>query len=466
MNVRQRNLYAFGLGTIGRDMVYALISMYLVFYLTDVLNLPDATMWWVTVIIVVARIFDAVNDPVMGVIVDNTDTRWGKFKPWIAVGALASGLFTLALFTDFGLRGSAFVVLFAVLYVLWGVTYTMNDIAYWSMLPALSTDQADREKVGSFARICANIGLFTVVAGIVPITESLAGSVGGMAGAYAVFAAAVAAILVAGQSVTLFGVKENRGMFKKEPASTLRDMVRAIFRNDQLLATTVAMVLFMVGYVTTTSFGIYFFKYAYGDEGMYALFAGVLGLSQITALALFPLFARRFSRRSLYTGGTVMVILGYLLFFFSPMRMAWIGTAGILLFLGQSFIQILMLMFLADTVEYGQWKLGRRNEAITFALQPFINKMGGALGSGVVGAVVILSGINEAGSAADVTREGLLMMKLAMLGFPPLLIAAGYGVYRRWFRIDAEFYRRIVADLESRGDLVPDPSLSAGGPCR
>jgi len=102
------------------------------------------------------------------VIVDNTKTKYGKFKPWIAFGAFVSGIITILLFTDFGLTGTAFIVVFGILYLLWGITYTTNDIPYWSMLPALSMDQKEREKIGSFAKICANVGLFTVVAGIVP----------------------------------------------------------------------------------------------------------------------------------------------------------------------------------------------------------------------------------------------------------------------------------------------------------
>lgn len=82
----KRNRYAFGLGTVGRDMLYNMVSMYFMYYLTDVLNLPDSTMWYMTGALTILRIFDAVNDPIMGVLVDNTRTKWGKFKPWIALG--------------------------------------------------------------------------------------------------------------------------------------------------------------------------------------------------------------------------------------------------------------------------------------------------------------------------------------------------------------------------------------------
>jgi len=450
---KNTNRYTFGLGTIGRDMLYSLISMYLIFYLTDIVELPNSVLWWVTAIIVGARIFDAINDPIMGVIVDNTRTKWGKFKPWIAIGAVTSGIFTILLFTDFGLTGMGYIPLFAVLYLMWGISFTANDISYWSMLPALSTDQKEREKIGAFARICANIGLFVVVAGIVPITTAIGDATGSMKSAYFIFTIIVVLIMLAGQSITVFGVKESKNVFKQEEKTTLKGMVKAIFKNDQLLYTAIAMALFMIGYVTTTSFGLYYFKYAFGDEGMYSIFAIVLGVAQISALIVFPFFSKRFERKKLYTGATVFVFLGYILFFFSPMNMIFIGISGLLIFLGQAFIQLLMLMFLADTVEYGQWKLGKRNESVTFALQPFINKMGGAVASGIVGATVIISGINDAKTAADVTAGGLLTMKLAMFILPLIFILTGYLIYRFKYKIDQKMYKQILADLEERGDI-------------
>lgn len=447
------NIYTFGLGTIGRDMVYTMVSMYLIFYLTDILRISSATLWWINGIILMARVFDALNDPIMGVIVDNTNTKYGKFKPWIAFGALTSGILTILLFTDFHLEGTSFVVLFGFLYLLWGIAFTTNDIAYWSMLPSLSMEQREREKIGAFAKICANLGLFTVVAGIVPITTSLGDKLGSMERAYTVFTMVLVLIMWAGQSITLIGVKEKKGLFKQEEETTLKGMFKAIVENDQLLYTAIAMSLFMIGYVTTTSFGLYFFKYAYGDENMYSIFAVILGLSQIGALIVFPLFSRAFSRRTLYTAATVLVVAGYVVFFFSPMNMIYIGLAGILIFLGQAFIQLLMLMFLADTVEYGQWKLGKRNESVTFSLQPFINKMGGAVASGIVGVTVIISGINDAQSAADVTPEGLLIMKSAMLILPLIFILASYLIYRYKYKIDSQTYQQILLDLQKRGDI-------------
>ena len=135
------------------------------------------------------------------------------------------------------------------------------------------------------------------------------------------------------------------------------------------------------------------------------------------------------------------------------MNMLFIGIAGILIFSGEAFIQLLMLMFLTDTVEYGQWKLGRRNESITFSVQPFINKIGGAIANGIVGVTLILSGINAASVPEEVTSSGLLIMKLAMLILPLIFIVAGYLIYDKKFKLDRQMYEGIISDLAARGEI-------------
>lgn len=458
-NYDRRNKYCFGLGTIGRDMFYTMVSMYIMVYITEVLIVPDATLALMTTALLALRIFDAFNDPLMGVIVDNTRSRYGKFKPGMLFGGALGAVCMVLMFTDNGFTGAAYVTVFAVCYLLWDVLYGLNDIAYWSMMPALSTDQRQREKIGSFARICANIGLFTVVVGIIPITNALGALTGSLKTGWFYFALIVAALMLAFQAITLIGVKEDRGYFKEEEKTSLRGMFGVLFKNDQLLWVAVSMSLFMIGYTTTTSFGVHFFKYAYGDENMYSIFAAVLGVSQLAALSVFTWFRKRFSRRSLYTGATVLVVVGYLLFFFSPMNMIYIGIAGVCIFVGQAFIQMLMLMFLADSIEYGQWKLGKRNESVTFSVQPFINKIGGAIANGVLGLTLIISGINSAATPRDVPEGGIIIMKLFMMILPLIFIVAGYIIYMKKFKIDEQRYGEILADLQARGDIGRDPEV-------
>lgn len=444
-----RNRWAFGVGTLGRDMVYTLQSMFLIFFLTEILDLPDGTMWWVSGILFGARIFDAFTDIAMGGIVDNTTSRWGPYKPWIIFGALASAVVTVLLFTDFGLRGTGFVVAFGVIYLLWGLAWTTNDISYWSLLPALSLDPKERERTGALAKIFATIGLFAVVVAILPVTNML----GGDAPAWTVFVIVVVIVMLAFQMVTVAGVRQPRIVVKDQHTS-VREIVSAVVRNDQLLWTALTMGLFYTGYTTTTAFGTYFFKYAYLDETMYSTFALVLGVSQLVGFAIFPLLRRRFTRRAIYTIATVAIVVGYVIFFFSPMNMIPIGVAGILLFVGSASMVLLFMMFMTDCIEYGQWKLGRRSTAVTYALQPFVVKVSNAFATAIVGATVILTGINSAATPTDVTEGGLLGMKIMMMAFPLVLIVAGYLIYLRKYRIDEAVHAQIVSDLRDRGELL------------
>lgn len=446
--VTRRNRWTFAVGTVGRDMVYTMMALFLIVFLTEVLDVDDATLWWINGILLAARIFDAFTDILMGGIIDNTATRWGAYKPWIASGAVLVGGLTILLFTDLGLRGAGLIAAFTVIYLAWGLAFTMNDIGYWSMLPSLTRDAHERERISALTKVFATLGLFTTVVGVIPLTALL----GGGAPAWTTFAAGTVAIMLAGQVVTLLGVREPARTAPREH-TPLRELFSIVTRNDQLVWTATAMMLFLIGYNTTTSFGVYFFKYAYRDEGMYAPFAAILGVAQLLGFALFPLLRRRLSRRQLFNVAMALVAAGYLVFFFSPMNLIPIGIAGLLMFAGQAMVVVLMIVFLTDCIEYGQWKLGRRNGAVTFAVQPFINKIGGAVATAIVGATLIVTGINEAATPDDVTPGGLFGLRVMMLFFPLALMLISYLVYRRGYRIDEAFRERILADLAERGQL-------------
>jgi melibiose permease/lactose/raffinose/galactose permease len=192
-------------------------------------------------------------------------------------------------------------------------------------------------------------------------------------------------------------------------------------------------------------------KYIFGNEGMYVVLVAIVGVSQLGTLAVYPKVAAKLNRRQLYSLGTVLVVLGYIVFFFAEVSIVLIALGAILVFIGQAFIQTLMLMFLADTVEYGQWKLGKRNESITFSIQPFINKIGGAISTGVVSITLMVSGVKvEGGTAETIDAAGKLAIKAAMFILPLVFILLGYVIYLKKYKIDEEFYNRILNDLEAK----------------
>ena len=450
-NQNNRNKYFFGLGTVGRDMFYAFEANAILYFLSDVLSLPLWVFAATSMVLSVLRVFDALNDPITGLIIDNIHSPWGKFKPAIAVGGVLSAVFYLVLFGGIG-TGWSFIVLFAVAYLLWDISYGINDIAYWTLLPALSTDQKQREKNGAFARICANIGMFAIMVLWQPITQAM----GNTPKAWFQVALVMCAAYLGFLCFPIFGVKEDRSIVQSEEKTTLRQMWDALTKNDQLLWTTLSMGLFMVGYCTTTGFAIYYMKYLFGNENMYAVLAAVCGVAQLAALGVFPLFSKRFNRRQLYSGATVLVLAGYLVFFFAEHSLILIAVSAALLFIGQAFIQLLMLMFLADTIEYGQWKLRKRNESVTFSIQPLVNKIGGALSTGIISIALIVSGIKRGEeTATSIGPAGQATVKAAMFAIPLVMIVAGFFIYLKKYKIDETFYASILRDLEDRGELKP-----------
>ena len=461
-----RNKICFGLGTIGRDALYTLISMYLINYLTGVVGFSDAGLLAVGAILMVLGVFDAVIDPFMGILVDNTNTRFGRYKPWIFGGMIGTGILTIMMFHNFELDETTHIIVLTITYFLFSFAFTANDLSYWSLMPAITKNQKDRESIGAFARICANVGMFAMVLLFSNAPNLLAFTgLENNRDIYFLFAIITVAVMWAFQLITLIGVKEDRSNYETQEHTDLRGMFKALLENDQLMIIAVAMALFMVGYSVTTSFGVYYFRYAFKNDDLYMSFCIVLAIAQLSALSLFPLFRKKFTRKQLYTGSMIAVVVSYLLFFLSFENFALVVVAGLGLFFGQAFIQLLMLLFLADAIEYGEWKLGKRNEAVSFAVQPFINQFGGAISKLMVTATLVISAINPIEDAIKdyasdaperwaeinkVTDGSVWIMKISMMIIPLILILIGFILYQRKFKIDEKMYAEIVSDLEER----------------
>ena len=320
-----RNKLYFGLGTIGRDMFYAFEANTLLHFLTYVLDLPVWVFAAASMILSVMRIFDAFNDPITGLLIDNIRSPWGKFKPAILVGGVLSAIFSVLLFANIG-TGWGFVIIFGIAYLLWDITYGINDIGYWTLLPAMSSDQKQREKTGAFARICANIGMYIVMVAWQPVTTAL----GNTQEVWFWCAVVIAAVYLLGLLFPLLGVKEKRVAPEQQESTSVKQMVNALVKNDQLMWTTLAMGLFMIGYCTTVNFAVTYMKYIFGDEGMYVVLVAVVGVSQLGTLAVYPAVAAKMNRRQLYTLGTALVLVGYVVFFLADTSLALIAIGAVL----------------------------------------------------------------------------------------------------------------------------------------
>ena len=221
-----RTKWCYSIGATGRDAAYAFVSMFLLNYIQYTMKLTTAQFATVGIIIVICMIWDAINDPLMGIIIENCHIKMGKYRPWILLGSILNAIVIVALFT---LRptGWAFVGFFGVGYLAWGMTYTMNDIAYWGMLPSLTSDSKERNLLVTLMGIFICIGQFSV-AGVLPMITA-----GNAVNTYRIVALVVGLCFVGFQALTVIGVKEKKHASEENVDKlSLKDMFKIFARND------------------------------------------------------------------------------------------------------------------------------------------------------------------------------------------------------------------------------------------
>ncbi len=437
--------YGYGFGAVGKDMVYAVVAGFYLKFATDTLGVNPAFMG---ILFFVARIWDAFNDPLMGAVVDHTKSRWGKFRPWILIGTAVNALVLVFLFYSPGLEASGLLVWVSVTYILWGMTYTIMDIPYWSIIPSLTEDEGERNLVSTIPRIFAALGNLLTNVFSLSMIERLGR--GDDARGYLAWATAIAGIFLLSSLVTVIFAREKIVVPLKAPFS-FKELFRTLFANDQLLVIVGSMVLFQATINLTTSLGLYYFQYDLGNIHLYSTFALVAGAGQVAAMLLFPTAARLIGRRRIFYLSVFLPIIGYSLMLVLGLRFGAailpLGIAGFILFMGLGSSNVLTTVMLADAVDYGEHKLGYRSESVVFSMQTFLVKFATALSGLISGVGLFAIGYrkNEVQSAA--TIGGL---RLLMFGLPPLLLLAALFIYRRRFRLDGETMAAIREDLHRR----------------
>jgi sugar (glycoside-pentoside-hexuronide) transporter len=393
-----RTKWSYSLGGIGRDMTYTLVSTFFLLYIQYAgLGLSVAQFSIIGILLIVGRVWDAVNDPIMGAIIENTKTRWGKFKPWILIGAVFTALVIVVMFNwaPTGNNGWNFVIFFGVIYLLWEIAFTMNDISYWSMLPALSRNAKERDSVATMAVVFAAVGTLAAHAMVNLV------AVGNAVKGYRMIAIIIAFFLVACQCLTVFGVKQDLSLeVQAEENVSIKKMYKVIKGNDQLLWVVLSMLLYNVGSGLIIALGYNFFYLELGYDGLLTtIFVLTFGLSNIVVQSFYPFLSRKMGRKRLLRYSFYLTGLGYLLFLLMgfipilPVNIITVCLFGAMAFAGQSIFYMIQTIGITNTVEYNEYKTGERNESVIFSLRPFMAKLGSALQQGLVTLVLIISGI-------------------------------------------------------------------------
>ncbi len=445
MNLKLKEKVSFGLGAVGKDMVYSIVSGYLLYYYNTVLGI-SAT--FVGILFMAARVFDAFNDPLMGVLVEKTNTKMGKFRPWLLIGTILNAVILVLMYAVPDLSGTGLLVYVSVAYILWGVTYTIMDIPYWSMIPAITSSGKDRENISVIGRSCAGLGnavptVLTMV--VVPILGG-----GSERRGFAIFACIIAAVFLVTIFITVANVKEKVRVSNK--TVTVKEMFVSLFKNDQAMVVVVAIIMFNASLYLTQQLAVYFFKYDIGNAELYGLFGMIGGAVQILAMMLLPVFRKKFETKTILQGAIGLTIAGYIyMFVLGTLHLNHIGllcTAAAVIFFGFGLATVLTTIFLADTVDYGEWKDGQRNESVTFSLQTFVVKLASAVSALIAGVGLDVIKLDpEAVSQSVGTLTGL---RILMLAFPMVGLLLSILFFTRKYKLDEKMLSKIAEDLKEK----------------
>ena len=449
-----RSKLSFGMGAFGKDLVYAIVSTYFMKYLTDV-RLVDPM--FVAVLFMAARIWDAFNDPFMGMVVDNTRSRWGKFRPWILIGTILNAVVLVFLYLDVDLTAGQYAVYVGIMYILWGMTYTIMDIPYWSMVPALTDNENERSQISAIPRFFASMAWLVVGSGGLYIIKYL-GSGDQILG-FSRFAIAVALIFIVTILLTVTQTRERvvatAGTGEK---TTPRRMIEVLVKNDQVLVVLGIALFFNMAYQLSNSFALYYFEYVCGvKEALYATYTGVAGIAQMAALAVFPSLSKRISKPVVFAVSSLLPVVGFAALlgvgYLAPTNILLVGICSAVVNAGIGFMLVLVLVtvILSEAVDYGEFKLGTRNESIVFSTQTFVVKFAGAFSGFMAAADLDIIGFVPNAQQSEGTMMG---MRVIMILLPAVLSVLCLVVYKRGYRLNDAFYHHILAVLRGEESRV------------
>ncbi|WP_056980431.1 glycoside-pentoside-hexuronide (GPH):cation symporter [Lentilactobacillus parafarraginis] len=458
--ITSRLSYSFG--AFGHDMFYATLSTYFMIFITSHLfdksssASNDKMIFYITFIIGALRIVELLIDPFIGNAIDNTNSRWGHFKPWILAGGTIGSVILAILFSNMlGLNESnplMYLIVFAVLYITMDIFYSFKDVGFWSMIPAISFDSAEREKTATFARVGSNIGQNIVGVIVMPLVIFFSinkNSGQGDLRGWFMFAVTVGFISWFSAVIVAMGTKENDSLLRKNTERTrLRDVFKVLARNDQLMWLSLTYCLYTAGIQITNASQLYYFTYIMGKPGQYSILMSINMVVGIFAVLTFPPLAQKFSRRNVFFACIATMLVAMLIFAFAGSNLLLVLIAAVLFYIPQPLVFLVVLMIISDSVEYGQLKFGHRDESLTLAVRPLLDKLGGAISNWVVGAAAVLAGMTAGATASSISTSGHVTFKLFMFGVPALLMLIGTFIFFKKVTLDEKEHAEIVDELE------------------
>ena len=450
----------YGVGAIGLDISYGMFYSFLSYYLSSVLGLKAGFLLLLTPI---ARIWDGINDPLMGTIVDNTKTKFGKYRPWILIGAASNAVVLFLLFTSFGMSGLPLYIYIGVMYILWGMTNTMADIPYWSMVPSFTSNPKDRNMVSTVARTFSGLGqgLITILTPmILPLlsTGMQKTDKGYSANGFSRWAAICAVALVVFSLICVISTKEKNVVYGEKKKFSFKKIFEVLKTNDQLVVFMVVAMLSNAGWYLTSGTAVYYFSDVLGQPKAQSLFQTIGAVGSVLGLLVIPILSKWFDKKRIYQISLIMTMVGYVLMYITgPIlgKPLLLDISYVFASTGIASMFVSQTIFLADIVDYGEYKNGERNESVTFSMKGFLQKMAYTIqtvilfgGLGLVNYNAQITSATKAINATTKTTIGIIAVAI-----PPVLMLLSLIIFSKKYKLYGELAEKVHAYiLNARSD--------------
>jgi GPH family glycoside/pentoside/hexuronide:cation symporter len=417
---------AYGLGDTASNIVFQTVMLFLTFFYTDIYGISPA---FVGTMFLAVRIIDAVTDPLMGALADRTQSKYGKFRPYLLWFALPFGLISVLAFTtpDFGEEGK--MIYAFVTYTLLMLVYTAINIPYCALGAVLTADPKERVSVQSYRFVFAMLGGLMVTALTLPLVEFF--GQGDRAKGYQLTIMAMSVLGVLMFLACFYGTKERINPPKEAVSRSYMDNFRQLWKNDQWRVLALVALCLMSGYVLRTTLAIYYVKYYLEMPDSITLFItlGMLG-SMVGCVIAQPL-AKRYCKVKLYIG---IQILAAILCASSYFVAADNVTLAIALYVLWNLVfntgTPLLWAKMADAVDYGQWRTGVRTTGMVYSSIIFFIKMGIAVGGALGGWLLAGMGYQADVTQTEETKAGLLLAFSLYPAIGSLIVAFVMSAYK------------------------------------
>lgn len=433
-DVSIKTLFTYSAGSLGNNMICALINSYLLIFLTDSFGIGAAA---VGTLFLVARIIDGISDPIMGIIVDNTNTKIGKSRPYLFIVPIFMGLATIMCFSSPDLSYSNKIIWMYVSYIFWGLSFTAMDIPYWSLSANITRSSQGKTKIVTAARTVAYVGNFIVFSLTIPLV-SIIGSWTKVAIIYVCFA-------VIFTLITAFGIKEISTTKKKEKQG-FKQFINLLKTNKPLRIVLLSMLVLELSNSIKGTISIYYIKYNFNAEMMIPVVTSLGMAASIIGGIISPYIAKKLGKKNTAILGLIASAIGsFVIFLLSYSSLPLLISVNFIVGIFDGAGYITLTSMVADCVEYGEWKTGTRSEGMIFSLNIFKSKIASAIGGSLCGYILAYIGYNANSAQSTFTLNGIHLIQTLI---PCVIIIISFLLLRSYNLSEAE-YDAIVDDLKN-----------------